>query len=139
MPDSGSVPSTEEITAARRAVLSLARPAAVSSGEALLEPRARRSRTGSTTPQLRPISGPEDDPAPAHGAMPSRFHLGERNFVDVDRQIAGGGDGHEFRDRGDDLSQGNCPRATAEDLQSGAPQDISRQGDPRAGHLSDFY
>jgi hypothetical protein len=64
-------------------------------------------------------SGPQDDP-PAAAALPGRPGLGEGHLVEVDRQVPGGGDGHDLRYRADDVSEGDGARAAAEDFQPGA-------------------
>ncbi len=56
-------------------------------------------------------SGPQDDP-PAAAALPGRPDLGEGHLVEVDRQVPGGGDGHDLRYRADDVSEGDGARAT---------------------------
>lgn len=90
-------------------------------------------------PPAGPWSGPEDDPSAAAAAMPGRLDLGEWDLVEVDRQVAGGCDGHELWYRVDVLGEGCGARAAAEDLRSGAAQHVSGQGDGGTGHLPGFH
>ncbi len=66
------------------------------------------------TPQAGSWSGPEDGPPAAAATLPGRLDLGEGHLVEVDRQVAGGCDGHELGNRADDLSKGDGARAAAE-------------------------
>src|SRR5208337_2434803 len=81
------------------------------------------------TPRAGPWSGPEDGPPAAAAALPGRLDLGEGHLVEVDRQVAGGCDGHELGNRADDLPKGDGARAAAEDFQPRAVQHVSGQGD----------
>ena len=72
--------------------------------------------------------------AAGHEADRAGGAKGPGSLIDLDRQAAFGGDGHELRDRVDDLRHRYGAWAAAEDFQPGAAKHINRQADDGAGH-----